>query len=450
MNNLKTICGIDTLYYFCESNENYDNLFLEILDQIEIQKGRFDKKDLEYENNEINVILDNEYILKFLGKAQGFYWFKDIREYFKIGIKDKAINQGLNDIQVQLQANGIYTLGIKSLISYINDGLLKDVITNYCPVTRVDINCFVNYDFSFLSKDMFVTRKRNYTTVSEIGTATKTQTIYVGKKPFLLRIYDKKEELKQSKKKELMYEYFANNGLDIEEDIFNIEFELHRSHLRQLEVDTLENVLNNIDALFKISMKEIRLIDLDSISKKQIKNNKYKASSSEIWQLIEDSYKYSEFYQSSFPLERIKRIISIYDDTKFELEFIALIRKAFINNIVIDEGYIYALYIKAKDTLTKTTTKADIKKGYVDIRVKDNATNKKENYRYLLDSKEIIKPVNTISVNLLSDYDLYLHFTKAKKDKNISKFHSDIYDIAKKEIESRNLFKDIKVNEYGF
>ena len=30
--NTKMYSGIDTLYYFCESNENYDDLFLEILD----------------------------------------------------------------------------------------------------------------------------------------------------------------------------------------------------------------------------------------------------------------------------------------------------------------------------------------------------------------------------------------------------------------------------------
>ncbi len=166
MNEIKTICGIDTLYYFCESNKNYDNLFLEVLDQIEFQKGRFEKRDIEFENNDINIILHNEYIFKYLGKAQGFYWLRDFREYFKIGFKDTKSNQGLNDIYVQLEANGIYTLGIKSLLEYINDNLLKDFTTSYYPLTRVDINCFINYDFSFLTKEMFVTRKRNYATVS--------------------------------------------------------------------------------------------------------------------------------------------------------------------------------------------------------------------------------------------------------------------------------------------
>jgi hypothetical protein len=457
MNNLKTICGIDTLYYFCESNNNYDNLFLEILDQIETQKGKFEKKDLDYENNEINIILKDEYLLKFLGKAQGFYWFKDYREYFKIGFKDTKTNQDLNDIQVQLLSTGIYTLGIKSLISYINDDFLKDVITDYFPVTRVDINCFINYDFSFLTKDMFVTRKRTYATVSEIGTATKTQTIYIGKKPFLLRIYDKKEELKKSKKKSLMYEYFLNNGLDTSEDIYNLEFELHRSHLKLLELDTLINILNNVNTLFKLSMQEIKMVDLNSISKKQIINNKYKANTHPIWKQLEENYNYNEFHQQSLPLQRIKRIISIYDDSKFQVEFISLIRKAYINNIVLDDEYINTLYIKAKDTFKQTINNKEIKKGYVDIRVNNNLSNKKETYRYLQDSKEIIKPIQSISVNLLSDYDLQIHYEKSLKNINISQFHKDIYYIAKKEMFIRNLIdtnnlqlENNEVNKYGF
>ena len=124
MNKLKSICGVDTLYYFCESNENYDDLFLDMLDQIQTQIGKFDKKDMQFQNSDINIILEKDYIFKYMGKAQGFYWLNDFRDYFKIGFKDKKLNQGLNDIQVQLTANGIYTLGIKSLLEYINNNFL--------------------------------------------------------------------------------------------------------------------------------------------------------------------------------------------------------------------------------------------------------------------------------------------------------------------------------------
>lgn len=175
----KKIYGIDTLYFFFETNENYDDLFLEILDQLEDIKGKFLKKDIEFENKDLYINL-KDMQLNFLGKQEGFYWFKDSNDFFRIGFKDKYKNRGLNNIRVQLQGNGIYTFGISSIIKLLQE-LLSDYITSYVPVTRVDINCFVQYDLSFIKKDMFVTRKRKYSTINEIGDANNTQTIYIGK-----------------------------------------------------------------------------------------------------------------------------------------------------------------------------------------------------------------------------------------------------------------------------
>ena len=214
MENIKLVNGIDTLYYFAQSNENYDNLFLDILNQMENIKSKFDEQEIQYENNNINITI-KDISLQYLGKNEGFYWFRDFNEFFKIGFKDTDTNKRLHDIRVQLQGVGIYNIGIKSLLVLINDNLLKGYVTNLFEITRADLNCFIQYDFSFINKEMFSTRKRNFATVSEIGTATKTQTIYVGRQPFRLRMYDKKEELKKSNKKNMMYKYFLNNGFNV-------------------------------------------------------------------------------------------------------------------------------------------------------------------------------------------------------------------------------------------
>jgi len=161
MTDTKILSGIDSLYYFCESNTNYDDLYLEILDQLEEEKGKFSKKEIAFENKDLSILI-NEIPLNFIGIGEGFLWFKDMNDTFKIGFKDKYKNKGLNDIRVQLLAFGIYTIGIKSIIDFINTILLKDYITDFLPITRVDLNSFIQYDLSFITKDMFVTRKRNY------------------------------------------------------------------------------------------------------------------------------------------------------------------------------------------------------------------------------------------------------------------------------------------------
>ena len=111
MSNIKKIFGIDTLYFFFETNDNYDELYLDILDQLEDIKAKFQKKDIDFENKDLTISI-NDIQLTFLGTQEGFYWFKDANEHFRIGFKDKYKNRGLNDIRVQLQGNGIYTFGI--------------------------------------------------------------------------------------------------------------------------------------------------------------------------------------------------------------------------------------------------------------------------------------------------------------------------------------------------
>lgn len=444
MNNVKKIYGIDTLYFFFETNENYDDLFLEILDQLEDIKGKFLKKDIEFENRDLYINL-KDMQLNFLGKQEGFYWFKDSNDFFKIGFKDKYKNRGLNDIRVQLQGNGIYTFGISSIIKLLQE-LLNDYITSYVPVTRVDINCFVQYDLSFIKKDMFVTRKRKYSTINEIGDANNTQTIYIGKEPFKLRIYNKSLELKKSKKFEIMNEYFLNHDFNLEETIFNVEFELHRTHLKQFNINSLEELFANLKNLFITSMNEIKLIDVNSVSSANLSNNKYQAQTHPIWNEIINDFNIDEFLQNSFPLERLKRKISIYDENKFEYEYIALLRKAYINNLTLDTENLNELYFKAKESLKKTTTTKELKKDYIEVDVIHEDSNEKENFRLFPDGT-LIKPLRTETVANLSDYELLVYLDKTSQKQHLSTRDNHIYQVAYKEVKKRNLLLNISSKE---
>ena len=444
MSEIKKVFGIDSLYFFFETNENYDDLFLEILDQLEEIKGKFEKRDIEFENKDLTISI-NDIQLSYLGKQEGFYWFKDSNEFFRIGFKDRYKNRGLNDIRVQLQGNGIYTFGINSIIELLKDSL-KEVISDYIPITRADLNCFIQYDFSFVKKDMFSTRKRKYSTINEIGDANTTQTLYVGKEPFKLRLYNKSLELKKSKKFEIMNEYFLNNDFDLEQTIFNIEFQMNRGHLKQYNINTIDDLFANAKNLFQIAMDDIRLLDIDSVSNERLINNKYQAETHPLWEEIKSEYDLKDFLQIDFPLERLKRKISIYDENKFEYEFISLIRKAYINNLTLDIDFLNELYFKAKESLKKTTTQKELKKDYIEVDIIDETTNKKETFR-LLNSGELIKPLKTETVANLSDYDLLVYLDKTSEKQHLSTRDNHIYQVAYKEAKKRNLLLNISSKE---
>ena len=337
---MKVLSGIDSLYYFCESNNNYEDLYNSIINSLEDQKEKLKQLGIQTKPQDLFYNLD-EIPLQHLGKAEGFLWFRDNNHFFKLGFKDPKSAVNMHNIRVQLLANGIYGYGLKNILKFINDDLLKDFTTGYYPVTRIDLNAFVTYNFSFIDKSMFVTRKQNYATISEIGSSTKIQTLYVGKPPFRLRIYDKRLELIQNNKKfDLMDEYFSKNGIKKKQSLFNIEFEMHRAHLKYYKLDSLEEVLKKVEMLFKKAMDDIRLVDPQTISDQK---NRYRAKTLLVWKQIQEAYKINQFMQNSLPLEKIKRKRYQYELEEFKQEFKALTKRGYIHDLPISID-LFAIY----------------------------------------------------------------------------------------------------------
>jgi hypothetical protein len=336
----RTLGGIDTLYYFYETNKDYDDLFLDILDQLEDAKALFQKRDIAYQNNDIEIEI-NKYRFTYGGKKEGFYWLNSVDSLFTFGFKDYKTNRNLNDIQVQINATAIYTIGLSAVLKLAED-VVKGYITGYRPITRVDINVFVQADFTWVKSDMFIARQmKRETIIKEIALSRKTETIYIGSNPFLFRMYDKLAEMSNSKKKEIMEEYLQNFEFSIEEPITNIEFEMHRAYLKRFNIKTVDDVLANVEQLFKQSMDSIRLVDLDSLTEVQrLSNNRNRATTLPIWEHIKESYTAKEFLQLDLPLERMKRKLYTFTRNHAIKEYVALERKFYINRIAIDEEFL--------------------------------------------------------------------------------------------------------------
>ncbi len=335
----KTISGIDTLYFFYETNGNYISFFNKITSTIQNKKIDLETKNIFFENKDIKITINN-HLFEYKGVSQGFYWFNYCKNYFTIGCKDPFTNKNLHNIQVQLNAIGIYTIGLKSVLR-LCDIILNQYTTGYKPITRVDLNIFIQTDLSWITKDMFVTRKRQYIShIKEISSKYKLQTLYIGKDPFMLRIYDKQAELKKSQKKEIMYTYFLMNNFDNEKSIYNIEFELHRKFLKTYSIDTIDELLSTAEKLFSECMHSIRLVDLSTISKKSIKSyNRYKAKTHLLWEYICKSYELKDFLQDNKKLLKIKRKEYFYTEQQAINEHIDLAKRAYMYNIVIDEHF---------------------------------------------------------------------------------------------------------------
>jgi len=315
MNNFPRIAsGCDALYYFAQTNGAYDAFFETLVTQINDRKLYFESINYAYHDNDIILkLLDYDLIYSGMGR-DGFYWCN--HSYFRIGFKDSEKNPSMHNIRVQLNAIGIYELGISSLLKLINNYLIKDITTGYFPVTRIDLNAFIAYDFSNLKKEMIVSKKKAHaTTLGERMSGYELETYYVGKKPFLLRIYNKKKELQSAKdkKQEVMAKYFADNKFDMSEPLFNVEFEMGREFLKSYKIDTIDDALERAESLFQMSCDLIRIIDTDSISDKELNStNRSRAKTLDVWSFLKLSYSISGFIQIQTPLERVKKEVGYY------------------------------------------------------------------------------------------------------------------------------------------
>ncbi len=310
--NTPQVSGDDALYYFGQSGGKYDEYYEKIINQIEDKKAEFNALNYAYADNDI-IITINEIDVKYSGMGRdGFLWFN--HEFFRVGFKDSEKSPNIHNIRVQLNAVGIYTLGIESLVKYINTQLLKGSLLspNYFPVTRIDVNMFIQHNFNYLSKEIILSKKKTHSAnIGERSNGYELETYYVGKKPFLLRIYNKLKELEGASdvKRNLMYNYFGINGLDVTKPIFNIEFEYHREVLKQYGIDTIEDALKHSKKLFELGCDTVKLIDISKLTKEQLNSpNKRRAPLLPIWEYVSTSYDNKNFMQIETPLEKIEKI----------------------------------------------------------------------------------------------------------------------------------------------
>lgn len=310
--NTPQISGIDALYYFAQSGGGYDKYYEDIIEQIEDKKAEFSALNYAYNDNDI-IITKNDIDIKYSGMGRdGFLWFN--HEFFRVGFKDSEKSVNIHNIRVQLNAIGIYTLGIESLVKYINTQFLKDSLlsTNYFPITRIDVNMFIQHNFNYLKKEMILSKKKNHSAnIAERSTGYELETYYVGKKPFLLRVYNKLKELEGASeiKRELMFNYFGVNGLDTQKPIFNVEFEFHREFLKEYGIDTLEDAISRSKSLFELGCDLVKVLDISTLTEAQINSsNRKRADILPIWEYISKSYNNDEFMQITTPMDKIEKI----------------------------------------------------------------------------------------------------------------------------------------------
>ncbi|MDO9206873.1 MAG: hypothetical protein Q7T91_01345 [Sulfuricurvum sp.] len=412
------VSGIDSLYYFIQSNSAYEAFFhfsiYSIVEQAkELNGGFIPKGSLKIKISDIEFV--------YYDKARGFYFFGDTGGMFRIGFKDPKTNLNVQDISVQLQSKGIYTIGLIDLCGFINKCLLGKITQPFYYVTRVDLNIFCQYDLgNVIQPEHFVTRKRKFGQI--IGTKKRYETLYIGKPPARLRVYDKALELiKNMDKFYLMREYLATFDIKAIDPLWNLEFECHRDFLKQYQISTLDDLFPNVEMLFSKCMKQVRLVDISTISEKDFEANRLsKASTHPLWEYLASSYKFNALQQNKSHLERIVYAPKELTSNDFIEDFRALVHKYTEHAVTVNQDDIRAVLHESRLWLTHKAKQAV--KPFIPVVLQTSGRN------YLLTRNFIAVVTLPKSLEHLSDDDLIelsdlltkaLHQELAQKDQDI-------------------------------
>ncbi len=433
--NFPIASGIDSLYYFIESNgaykEFYDQSISSVVEKAKETNGGYIPKDtLKIKISDIEFT--------YLGKEQGFYFFADSAGAFRVGFKDPNTNRGVQDIRVQLQGLGIYAMGLVKLSEYINNVILNEISTDNYFITRADFNIFCQFDLgSVIVPEHITTRKRKFERI--LGKKNTYETLYIGKPPSRLRIYDKALEMDYTTMKAyFLSRYLEPLGIKIVEPFWNFEFECHRDFFKQYKISTLDDLLSNAELLFHKMMEQIRLIDITTISQKDLEADRlYKGSNHTLWDYLDKSYSFNAKEQNTIPLERIKYAPKELNANDFIEEFRTLVKKYADHTVIVNHEEIREVLHESHLWLSNKAQK--IVKPFIPIELQT------ADRKYLMTQNHVAVPILPKSLEHVHDDELKilhdlltkaLHQELAKENQDLSLIikHTKLID---EEIEHR-------------
>lgn len=342
---IKTIGGVDTLYFFSNVQGQYYHSFFESLINLNLEKNNI----LKYQ--------DEDYVLKFLGSSgfsSGFcgYWFQLMSKKFgyfpiaRIGFKNPNKQTNVLNCYVQLEAESIYSVGIvkscNTIFEFLNFMFKIDVNFRNSQISRGDINCFINYDFSNLTLDMFSTSLSLNGYV--YGNTKRLETLYFGNRSSKIsfKIYDKQEEILNNYRFStyVKHSFLVSQGFDVnvplnyEYDngvLWNIEYSFKREALKEYSIYSVFDFLNSVKFLFLEALDYVFFIGYDVNDIKKQRDRKKKLSMNLLWEYIKDNVLFDTF---NFNDEFVKRTIKNSFDRQKEY-YLMMIQSQFkhlINN----------------------------------------------------------------------------------------------------------------------
>jgi len=184
--------------------------------------------------------------------------------------------------KVEFRASYLQRNGYMEAVRQVNRFLKKFIISNFTiKISEIHLQCDVQgYDFTALDFYRIKSRARNNRVYDEVDSrfmsGRKFQGFMMGSGDYLMRLYNKTNEIKKFPNKSFIETCWqTNSAYDRTKDVFRIEFQLRREKLKNMVIDGrvldgFEVILNNLNNIWGRCLEDFNLRDLSDHSATEI------------------------------------------------------------------------------------------------------------------------------------------------------------------------------------
>ncbi|MCY8546429.1 hypothetical protein [Bacillus vallismortis] len=335
--------NVDTLYYSCLP-KNYDQVMNDWLLQ-ELSEGRELAEKFTESKRTISLKLpkyENELLFEIEGKGKTAYSYQIRNQDFAFYFARRSDNDNY-PIFVHINQFKLWQLGvIEAYMESLEIIALLGFVIETCKPSRIDLCCHTD-QFQFTITDLqkhFKTppnTKKNGLWGVDFDSLSFETVAFGNRSNYQIRIYNKSSEL-MVKQKYHFLQVYEEYGLT--NNVWNIEFELSRKFLKNIEVNGEKNFFDDMDNLLSEKGLSILWTELTTNKFKMLKS-KEKADSPllPLWKVLASGNKgkngKSVFFQTNEYMSRVKEID---DSLPRELKQITGRYKKFAKNEPIPEG----------------------------------------------------------------------------------------------------------------
>lgn len=289
---------IDTL--ICSFDiADYEKRNMELFSFLEEKKQEAASAAREFENKEVTIKVG--FIeFKILGNGKQGYSFILHNDLLEINLaRFRSKMESFYPVRIRWKSEYLWSCGLKNSWQIVEEWIketLGEIID--CKISRVDPCCHVdtfklelynmgNFKGSYRNQNIHLQDRK----VSSMNFGSRNSPIY-------LRIYDKVLEIKVTRNKTWFYEIWKLFNLN-ENNVWNVEFELHREFLREKEINNFTQLYECLQTLWRYLTKKWIVM---------IKNNNIRTDRCEtedVWIEIQKAF---DNYQDKPLIDRAKQL----------------------------------------------------------------------------------------------------------------------------------------------